>query len=558
MREASARRRRAAIVGVAGVVWIGLVTWASTLSAAAFSIVARSPLDAALVLAASVGALAVGAIEWGRNPASPWGAALAFAGAAWPLSAGANPGSNSALIFTFCLTLPFVSAPLIAQVAAGSLHGARSMRVTTALVLAIWLGAVVLAGIVPAMLFQPAAEGCPNCPSNLIGVTSLPTVARDVRAIGLVITAVGSLAVVFWLGWRFFRATSPARAAALPMLAPALAVLLAAAINAMLALQRHEAWPEVVVWRFCAVALIATALGGVASWWRIVVTRHRIAGLAVEVADSPRPGGVRSLLAEQLRDPGLVVAYQMDDGRSVDADGRSVDVSEGLDRQVSTITRDDLVIARLEHRRSVSDDPARLAEVVRASRLALENERLQAASRARLAELRASRALVVETGDAARQRLERDLHDGAQQRLVSLALALQLCRSALGQVDAARLRALDTADRELRAAIDALRAVAHGLYPAVLAEEGLAAGVEALRESSTVPIRVSAMPDERLPGPVEAAAWFAIEEAVYGLDGGSVALSVQRLQDRLVVEMDRDGSFAPELIDVEDRIGALD
>src|SRR5262245_11850571 len=115
MREASARRRRAAIVGVAGVVWIGLVTWASTLSAAAFSIVARSPLDAALVLAASIGALAVGAIEWGRNPASPWGAALAFAGAAWPLSAGANPGSKSALIFTFCLTLPFVSAPLIAQ-----------------------------------------------------------------------------------------------------------------------------------------------------------------------------------------------------------------------------------------------------------------------------------------------------------------------------------------------------------------------------------------------------------------------------------------------------------
>jgi signal transduction histidine kinase len=533
------------------------VAWASTLWPG-FSVIARSPLDAALLIATSLGALAIGLVEWTRDPTRGLGLWLALAGATWPLSAALNPGSGSSVIFTLSLAFPFVCAPLLTHVGTASLRSRGRSRLTTVIPAASWIGPVVLAGVLPALLSQPALENCWTCPPNLLDLASMPDAARSVRALGLAVTVAGGTATVAWLLVWFARATAPARTAALPVLGPSLLVLAVVAVNAVAALPQHDPWPNDSLWRACSFALLLTALGVAVGWWRIAIARQRIARLAVEIADSPRPGGVRSLLADQLHDPELVVAYAIEDGRSVGADGQLVDVAETSERQVSTITRDDVVIARLWHRRSLADDPERLGEVVRACRLALENERLQAASRARLAELRASRALVVETGDAARQRLERDLHDGAQQRLVSLALALRLCRSGLTESDTARLRAVDTAEAELRAAIDGLRTVAHGLYPAVLAEEGLAAGVEALRESSFVPIQVTSMPHERLPGPVEAAAWFTIEEATHGLDTGQVVLSVERSDGRLLVDLEHDGPLAPELIDVEDRIGALD
>jgi signal transduction histidine kinase len=242
----------------------------------------------------------------------------------------------------------------------------------------------------------------------------------------------------------------------------------------------------------------------------------------------------------------------------VGADGQPVALATGVGRQVTQLTRGGEVLALLEHRRSLADDPSHLDDVVRAARLALENERLQASSRARLEDLRASRRLVVEADDAARQRLEHDLHDGAQQRLVSLALAIRLARPGIAASDTYRVDALDSAERELRTAIEELRTVSHGLYPAVLVEEGLAAGVESLRESSAVPIAIDAMPQERLPRPVEAAAWFAIVEATRDLDAGAAAVSVHRADGMLLVDVVRERARAADLTEVEDRIGALD
>lgn len=545
------------VVGLAAAAWVVAVTWMGTLPPG-FSLAARDPADAALLLTASLAALGIGLTDWARDPGSRRGVALALAGVTWPLSAGANPGAGSSLIFTLCLALPYACAPFVTLVGAQALRGTTRSRGATTLLALSWLGPVALAGVAPQLFFQPAAEGCRSCPANLLGLLSVPDLSRAIRDVGLVLTAIGCGLIVIWLLARFTRATAPARAAAMPVFAPAVAVLVIVAINGLAALPKRESWPNESLWRACSIALFATALGVVIAWWRTQITRQRIARLAVEIADSPRPGGLRALLADQLRDPGLVVAYAVGDGRTVDSDGRTVELAGGPGRQLTTITRDGVVVARLEHRQSLADDPERLDEVVRACRLALENERLQAASRARLQELRASRALVVETGDAARQRLERDLHDGAQQRLVSLALALRMCRTSLIDADAPQLRALDSAEQELRRAIDELRTVAHGLYPQVLAEEGLAAGIDALRESSSVPFRIDAMPAERLPHPVEAAAWFAIEEATHGLENGHVTLSVRRLDGRLLVDMEHDGPFAPELVDVEDRIGALD
>ena len=137
-------------------------------------------------------------------------------------------------------------------------------------------------------------------------------------------------------------------------------------------------------------------------------------------------------------------------------------------------------------------------EVVASARLALDNERLHAELLAQLADLRASRARIVITGDAERRRLERDLHDGAQQRLVTLMLALRLARTRLEnqpQPDRRLITRVEQADEELRAALAGLRKLATGIFPAVLADEGLAPAVEALAEDTLGQIRVTKIPN---------------------------------------------------------------
>ena len=146
--------------------------------------------------------------------------------------------------------------------------------------------------------------------------------------------------------------------------------------------------------------------------------------------------------------------------------------------------------------------------------LALENERLQAELRAQLAELRASRARIVSAGDEERRRLERDLHDGAQQRLLSLGLALQLARAKIGQESNGAGALLDEADAELRCALDELRELAHGIHPATLTEQGLGTALHSLAERSPVPVEIGDVPIERLAPSAEAAAYFLVSEAL--------------------------------------------
>jgi signal transduction histidine kinase len=196
--------------------------------------------------------------------------------------------------------------------------------------------------------------------------------------------------------------------------------------------------------------------------------------------------------------------------------------------------------------------------VAATARLAVENERLQAEARLQLEDLRASRGRIVQSGDAERRRLVRDLHDGAQQRLVTLSLALRLARTRLGPgVDPALAGRLDQAEAELRAALGDLRELAQGIFPVILAEEGLAAAVEALAEAVPVPIEITALPDERLGTSVEAAAYFVVSEAVRRSAAGPLRVSAARHGGCLVVDVEGDSAPA-EITDLEDRAGALD
>ena len=189
----------------------------------------------------------------------------------------------------------------------------------------------------------------------------------------------------------------------------------------------------------------------------------------------------------------------------------------------------------------------------------LDNERLHAEARAQLEQLRESRARIIAAGDAERRRLERDLHDGAQQRLVSLSLSLSLTstRSRAGD-DVAALARIDEAREELRAALVELRELASGIFPAVLAEEGLAAALEALVEDSDSGVRLGELTWQRLDPAIESAAYFVVAEALRRDSGGSpVAVSATRRDGTLVVAVE--GLRAvPDRVELTDRVGAID
>ena len=208
------------------------------------------------------------------------------------------------------------------------------------------------------------------------------------------------------------------------------------------------------------------------------LTRARVARLVVDIAAVPPVGGLSTMLARSLRDPSFLVLYPTTENSMVDSSGHPATPDDG--QAHTRVVRSGETVAVLEHGQRLFDDPALAAEVTAAARLALDNERLQALTRAQLADLRASRARIVRTGDAERRRLERDLHDGAQQQLVSLSLACALAAIRAG--DPAAAARLNSARSEVAAALAELRALARGIYPAELADEGLAAALQTLAE----------------------------------------------------------------------------
>jgi signal transduction histidine kinase len=200
-------------------------------------------------------------------------------------------------------------------------------------------------------------------------------------------------------------------------------------------------------------------------------------------------------------------------------------------------------------------DPESAAEITAAASLAIDNERLHAQTSARLADLRESRTRIVRTGDAERRRLERDLHDGAQQRLVSLSLALALA-AIRSSADGASVDRFTQARGEVSDALAHLRRLARGIYPRELADEGLSAALTTLAEGSTVPLSINAVPAERLPHEVEAAAYQVVSRVLQSSGIGSATLNVTVGADRLRIDLGVDGEPAG-ITALEDRVGAL-
>ena len=226
---------------------------------------------------------------------------------------------------------------------------------------------------------------------------------------------------------------------------------------------------------------------------------------------------------------------------------------------MTRLTRNGRTIAVISHSEAV---PGIEAHIGPAIRLGLENERLQAELLAQLEELRASRARIVQTGDTERRGLERNLHDGAQQRLLALSYDIRLARAAArADGDTPADMALARAAEHAQCVLEELRDLAHGIYPAVLAEAGIGPALATLADTAPLPVEICHAGDSRYPSAVEATAYFTVAEAIGDAarrGAGHAAVSVTHEEGLLVVTVEDNGpGDASPLVAAADRVGAL-
>jgi len=308
-----------------------------------------------------------------------------------------------------------------------------------------------------------------------------------------------------------------------------------------------------LLWELRAVLEIAIPIVFV---WGLLSTRLARSAMGDLVMDLERPlppGELRASLAHALDDPSLALVYALDAGaRWIDADGRSIPAPAATAgppaRAVTLVERKGRSLAALVHDPALDEGLVRAAAA--AAGIAIENERLQAEVRAQLEEVRASRQRIVEAGDRERQRVERNLHDGAQQRLVTLSLAISMLRGREG-LDPSTAAGLDESYAELKLAIRELRELARGIHPAILSEEGLGAAVETLAGRCSVPVELQVRLDGRLPEPVEATAYFVVSETLTNVakyaDASTARVSIARRNGSLLVEVADDGVGGADL-----------
>jgi signal transduction histidine kinase len=298
--------------------------------------------------------------------------------------------------------------------------------------------------------------------------------------------------------------------------------------------------PSLLVYEAALCVLAGGLLAGLlmAPWQRAAV-----ADLVVELGEA-RSGTLRGELSRALGDPTLEIGYWLSDrGVFVDAEGRVLPLPDaGSGRSVTVVEREGQPVAVLIHDPAVLDDPGLLEAVTSAAQLASSNARLQAEVQARVVELEASRRRILETADEERRRLERRLHDRAEQRLGELAAILRRSRwSATGEGTREQIA---RAEDQLRRTLEELRRLAHGLHPRALSEQGLEGALAELAEDFPVPIQIR-VASVRLPPPVVVAAYFVCAEALANVAkhaaASRVAVSMTAGDGWVRVQIDDDG-----------------
>jgi signal transduction histidine kinase len=510
--------------------------------------------------------IGTGLLAWLRRPDNRFGALMVALGYAYCLS-GLIVSTES---WSFILGLHLIPLPyalllhILVAFPTGRLHG----RGERALVWAAYLTATVVWWAL--MLIEDT--GRVGLPPNHLLVASKPDLFETLANVRLGIVVVlialaGAVIVARWNG-----ASRAQRRALAPVYVSGGLVLMLYAIWSIAGIAGvgQDVQENLERARVVALALVPFAfLAG--------LLRSRVAGaaavsaLVASLGDAGgRRGRLREALSEGLGDPSIELAFWLPErGGWVDEAGAPVALpGDGSTRTCTTIEHEGRPLATIVHDVSLAEQGDLVRAVGGAASLALENERLDAELRANLHELRASRARIVESADAARRRIERDLHDGAQQQLVAILLALRMARSRLDDDPRAAAEMLDATTRNLAAAIDELRELARGIHPAVLSDRGLGPALDSLAARLALPVEIGSMPAERLPEKVEVAAYFVVAEALTNVARYAQAtharIDVTRADGRVTVAIADDGVGGADpakgsgLRGLADRVAALD
>jgi signal transduction histidine kinase len=511
-----------------------------------------------------------GLYAWWRRPASRFGALFAAVGFTFML--GALTSSDDSVVFTAGLLVANLYFVVFAHMLLAYPDGRLDRRWHAWL---IGFGYVlVLVGSLPQLLWgfsERWADACEGCPASALFIGSNDGL-RDALTAAVSLAGVAVVAAVLVELIRRWRAASaPQRRSMAPVLwsGVVMLVLLGSSLGTDAAgitrLTNVLGWLGLIVFASVPwVFLIGLARSRVAR-------AGAVSELLMRLGEAPGTGTLRGRLADALGDRSLQLVFWLEDKqRWVDSEGRTVELPGPGDeaRACTAVELEGRRVGTIVHDVTLLEEPELLGSVAAAAGLAMENERLQAQLRARVEELRASRARIVEAGTHERRRLERNLHDGAQQRLVALSLTLRLAQSKVHKEPDKADELLAGAQQELTLALGELRELARGIHPAVLSDRGLAAALEALAGRAPIAVDLAEIPSDRLPEPIEAAAYFVVAEALTNVvkyaHASQAVVRVERRNGHAIVEVADDGIGGADpdrgsgLRGLVDRVSALD
>jgi signal transduction histidine kinase len=494
----------------------------------------------ACVAAAYVGA---GVVSIARRPGNVVGILMSAVGFLWLVP---DLGwIRSAATFTLATTYPQAYQAVLAHLALAFPSGHLANRFQRW-----WIGYVyvftVVSNYVVEAFDDPRADGCADCPRNLFLLHG-SQLTQD-RA-STVVTAT-SIATVLVTGliighhwWQATRAGQYVMAPVLWVLGPAVTYIVLDQAADLVSLSGAA---QRFIRDYLPLTLLVLPVGYLISLLRTRLAYAHVGTFATELAGPVAPGRVREVLAAMLHDPDLKLHYWSPSaGAYVDLEGNRTPGEPAPGRSLSRLDGDSGPLAVLEVDDSVLAEPGLMNAAASMARLALENERLQAEVRSQLVQLRSASTRLVEAGQQARQRLERDLHDGAQQQLLALSMALGQARDRLGADADPQVRAFfEHANHDLQQAITELRELARGIHPVLLTQGGLRPALQALAERAALPLVASA-PSARFPESVESTAYFVVSEAVTNATRHSrarrVVVEVTSEEGELRVEIADDG-----------------
>jgi signal transduction histidine kinase len=459
--------------------------------------------------------IVAGLVAWGRRPENRLGRLMTATGFA--LLARQFRFSHDALVFTVFFAIGEIGYVLAGHTALAYPSGEIAsrvertlLRVAYAMAVAFPLAILCVHTTTGRLLFIGPAPR-----RSLIDLAADDHLAIVFQKIYVVVLYGGMAAALLVVtAHRLARATTRSRRMLAPLLLASVAIALRAVFEMVFTfVQRPKELTYDYLFWWQVVAFMAMPLALLAGLLRARLAQATVGDLVVELEHVP-PDGIRDALARALRDPTLEVAFWLPDQQAyVDAVGRAVDLpGEGSPRAATLLDDDGQPLAALIHDRSLLEERRLVESAGAAARMALVNARLKAELIAQLRAVEESRQRVATAADGERRRIERDLHDGAQQRLVALAVQLRTAQRRFGgSSDPAVDAILNASVDQLQAAVVELRQLAHGVNP--VTQEGLATALGSL--AARTPLRVDVdVVDTPLPADVEAAAYFVACEAI--------------------------------------------